>query len=73
MLLRLRLSRCSSRSHRARPPRPFILCERMIGTIRRECLDFIIAIDEGTFARSSEMGYALQSGAPARKPATRHP
>jgi putative transposase len=38
-------SRCSSR--RLAVPKPTTFCERLIGTPRRECLDWIIPLGEG--------------------------
>src|SRR5437016_11912160 len=50
-----------------RAPQANAFCERVIGTIRRECLDFIVAINEGHVrAILRELGHALQS-----PPATR--
>jgi hypothetical protein len=37
-------------------PQASAFCERVIGTIRRECVDFITAIAKSTFARLFESG-----------------
>jgi hypothetical protein len=45
-------------------------CERLIGTIRRECLDWLIPFQRASPARDpSPVGHALQPGASARQPA----
>ena len=49
-----------------RAPQANAFCERVIGTIRRECLDFIIAINEGHVRAILRVGHTLQS-----RPATR--
>jgi putative transposase len=44
-------------------PKANSICERVIGTIRRECLDLMIPLSEGTSAVNSEiLGRTLQPG-----------
>jgi len=53
-------------------PQANAFCERLIGTIRRECLDFVIPLNERHVRRARGMGAALQSRASARQSRARH-
>jgi putative transposase len=67
-------------------PQANAFCERLIGTIRRECLDFLIPLDEGHVKRilreyirhynrgrpHSALGPGIPEPSPARVPAGPH-
>ena len=55
-------------------PQANAFCERLIGTIRRECLDFVIPLNERHVRRVlAEWVAALQSRASARQSRARDP
>jgi transposase InsO family protein len=58
-----------------RAPQANAFCERLIGTIRRECLDFVIPLDERHVWRAGagRVGASLQSRTSTRESRARHP
>ena len=57
----------------ARSAQANVFCERVIGTIRRECLDWMILINEDHLRRVLRgVGRALQSRTSAQQPRPRH-
>ena len=56
----------------ARSPQANAFCERVIGTIRRECLDWMMPFNEGHLHRVLRQWVALPSRASAHEPRPRH-
>jgi transposase InsO family protein len=50
-----------------RCPQANAFCERLIGTIRRECLDWLILLNERHSIRSPGVGGSLQQGSRTRQ------
>jgi putative transposase len=55
----------------ARAPKANAYCERLVGSLRRECLDFMIPLGETSAQNPGRVGDALQPGAPTFEPRTR--
>jgi putative transposase len=51
-----------------RCPQANAFCERLIGTLRRECLDWLILLNERHSIRSPGVGGSLQQGSRTRQP-----
>ena len=56
-----------------RAPQENAFCERLVGSIRRECLDFLIPLNERHLRGILKDWVSLQQGAPAFGPRTGHP
>jgi putative transposase len=57
----------------AQSPQANAFCERLIGTIRRECLDWLIPLNDGSPPTPPPaVGCALQRRAASYEPGTRH-
>lgn len=55
----------------ARAPQANAYCERLVGTVRRECLDFMIPLNERQLGRIlAELGHSLQPRPTPCKPGT---
>ena len=55
-----------------RAPQANAFCERLIGSIRRECLDFLIPLNDRHLRGILKDWVSLQQGAPAFRPGARH-